>query len=53
MSQVFHRSTKPVAKVSLFGAVFFAALLGWVFATLDHSAYSTGKNIVLEQPVPF
>lgn len=53
MAQIFHRSTNTVAKVSLFGAVFFAALLGWIFATLDRSAYSTGKNVTLAQPVPF
>jgi len=53
MAQIFHRSTNTVAKVSLFGAVAFMAVLGWVFATLDRSAYATGKNVILEQPVPF
>jgi len=53
MAQIFHRSTNTVAKVSLFGALFFVALLGWIFATLDRSAYSTGKNVALAQPVPF
>jgi Cytochrome c7 and related cytochrome c len=53
MAQIFHRSTNTVAKVSLFGAVFFVAILGWAFSVLDRSAYSTGKGVVLEQPVPF
>jgi len=53
MAQIFHRSTNTVAKVSLFGAVFFVAVLGWVGATLDRSAYSTGKGVILAQPVPF
>ncbi len=53
MPQVFHRSTNTVAKVSLFGAVFFVAGLGWVFATLDRSSYNTGKGVTLAQPVPF
>ncbi|MGH9464960.1 MAG: cytochrome c3 family protein [Thermoanaerobaculia bacterium] len=53
MPQVFHRSTNTVAKVSLFGAVFFLAGLGWVFATLDRSSYNTGKGVTLAQPVPF
>jgi hypothetical protein len=53
MAQLFHRSTNTVAKVSLFGGVFFIAVLGWVGATLDRSAYSTGKGVVLAQPVPF
>ena len=53
MAQIFHRSTNTVAKVTLFGAVFFVAVLGWVFATLDRSAYSTGQGVILRQPVPF
>jgi hypothetical protein len=53
MAQIFHRSTNTVAKVSLFGAVFFVAILGWVFNLLDRSPYSTGQGVVLEQPVPF
>lgn len=53
MAQIFHRSTNTVAKVTLFGAVFFVAVLGWVFATLDRSAYSTGQGVILKQPVPF
>ena len=53
MPQIFHRSTNTVAKVTLFGAVFFVAVLGWVFATLDRSSYSTGQGVILAQPVPF
>jgi len=53
MAQIFHRSTNTVARVTLFGAVFFMAVLGWVFATLDRSAYSTGQGVILSQPVPF
>jgi hypothetical protein len=53
MPQVFHRSTNTVAKVSLFGALFFLGGLAWVFATLDRSSYNTGKGITLAQPVPF
>ncbi len=53
MAQIFHRSTNTLAKVTLFGAVFFVAVLGWVFATLDRSAYSTGQGVILNQPVPF
>lgn len=53
MAQIFHRSTNTVAKVSLFGAVFFVAILGWVFNVLDRSAYATGQGVILEQPVPF
>lgn len=53
MPQIFHRSTNTIAKVSIYGAVFFAAGLGWVFATLDRSSYNTGQGVTLEQPVPF
>ncbi len=53
MPQVFHRSTNTVAKVSLFGAIFFLAAVLWVLATLDRSSYNTGKGVTLAQPVPF
>jgi cytochrome c7-like protein len=51
--QVFHRSTNTVAKVSIFGAVFFLGLFGWIFATLLRSSYATGQRVILEQPVKF
>lgn len=53
MTQIFHRSTNTLARVSIFGAVFFIAVLLTVFAILDRSAYNTGQGIVLQQPVPF
>ncbi len=53
MPQIFHRSTNTVAKVSLFGAVFFIAVAGWALMTLDRSAYVTGEGVTLNQPVPF
>jgi len=53
MTQIFHRSTNTLARVSIFGAVFFIAALLTVFAILDRSAYNTGQNIILKQPVPF
>ena len=27
--QIFHRSTNTIAKVSIFGAIFFLAFFGW------------------------
>jgi hypothetical protein len=51
--QVFHRSTNTIAKVSIFGAVFFIALFAWIFSTLLRSSYATGQGIVLKQPIPF
>lgn len=51
--QIFHRSTNTIAKVSIFGAVFFIGLFLWIFATLLRSPYATNQGVVLKQPVPF
>lgn len=51
--QIFHRSTNTISRVSLFGAVFFAAFLGWVVLELSRSSYMTRQGLVLKQPVPF
>jgi hypothetical protein len=51
--QIFHRSTNTIAKVSIFGAVFFLAFFAWIFSTLMRSSYSTRQGVVLKQPVPF
>jgi hypothetical protein len=53
MPQIFHRSFNVVAKASLFGAVFFVALLGWMMRTLDRSPWVTNADTVRDQPVPF
>jgi hypothetical protein len=51
--QIFHRSTNTIAKVSIFGAVFFIAFFAWIFSTLLRSSYVTGQGVVLKQPIPF
>jgi hypothetical protein len=51
--QIFHRSTNTIAKVSIFGAIFFLAFFGWIFSTLLRSSYATGQSVVIKQPVPF
>jgi hypothetical protein len=51
--QIFHRSTNTIAKVSIFGAIFFLGLLAWVYSELLRSSYVTGQNVVRDQPVPF
>jgi len=51
--QIFHRSTNTIAKVSIFGAVFFLAFLAWTFDALMRSPYATRQGVVLKQPVPF
>lgn len=53
MAQIFHRSTNTLARVSIFGAIFFVTALLTAFFVLDRSAYNTGEGIILMQPVPF
>jgi hypothetical protein len=53
MAQVFHRSTNTIAKASLYGAVVFVGLAGWVLLTLARSPYVTRQGVVQKQPVPF
>lgn len=53
MSQIFRPSTNTLAKVSLFGGIFFIAILVWVFMILDRSPYATRQSIIRAQPVPF
>ena len=53
MSQIFKPSTNTLARVSMFGAMFFLAILGWVLVTLNRSSLATRQGIVLQQPVPF
>ena len=47
MPQIFHRSTNTISKVSIFGAVFIVALLGWVMSVFARSAYVTNVGITL------
>ncbi|MGH9657887.1 MAG: cytochrome c3 family protein [Bryobacteraceae bacterium] len=53
MSQIFHRSTNTFSKLSIFGAVFAIALLGWLFDAFSRSSYATEEGVAREQPVPF
>ncbi len=53
MSQIFHRSTNTLSRVSIFGGVLIVAALIGLFALLDRSSYNTGLGVVLAQPVPF
>jgi hypothetical protein len=51
--QIFHRSTNTVAKVSIFGGIFFLGAFAWIYSTLLRSSYVTGQNVIVDQPVPF
>ena len=53
MSQIFHPSTNTIARVSIFGLLFFVAFLGWLAMAVDRSPAVTRQNLVVEQPVPF
>jgi hypothetical protein len=53
MAQIFHRSTNVLAKVSIFGAVFMLAGIGWAVAAFVRSPYMTGVGVAIQQPVPF
>ena len=53
MPQIFHRSFNVISRVSIFGAVFFLAALGWIGAKTVRAPSSTGAFNAIEQPVPF
>lgn len=51
--QIFHRSANTIARVTIFGAVFFIAAAAYVLAMVQRSDYVTRVGEVIEQPVPF
>ena len=53
MSQIFKPSTNTLARVTLFGAIFFFLLSVWILVSLNRSAYATRQTIIRGQPVPF
>jgi hypothetical protein len=53
MSQIFHRSANTIARVSIFGAVFFIAGLGWLFDQVNRSPWITEAHVAREQPIQF
>ena len=53
MTQIFHRSTNVLSRVSIFGAVFVIGGLLWLTAELNRSSYNTGAFVAREQPVQF
>jgi hypothetical protein len=53
MSQVFHRSTNTISRVSIFGAVFIVAGLGWLVDVISRSSYVTQAHTVRVQPIAF
>jgi len=53
MSQIFHRSTNVISRVTIFGAIFFIALALWLMAQFTRSSYNTFAFVPREQPVQF
>jgi hypothetical protein len=53
MSQIFKPSTNTLARVTLFGAIFFLLVSVWILVSLNRSAYATRQTITRMQPVPF
>src|ERR1700736_5248070 len=53
MPQIFHRSFNTISKVSIFGAVFILAGVGWVLTVVYRSPYITTSHLAYVQPVPF
>ena len=53
MAQIFHRSTNTIARVSIYGAVIFIALLGYAVDVVNNTSYVTEVDTARPQPVPF
>lgn len=53
MAQVFHRSTNLISKLSIYGALFFLAAMGYAVYGISESPYVTDVNVARHQPVPF
>lgn len=53
MSQIFHRSTNTISRLTIFGAVFIIAGAIWVIDEMNRSPYVTQAGVVRDQPVPF
>jgi hypothetical protein len=53
MSQIFHRSTNTISKVSIFGAVFAVAALLFLFDGINRSPWVTEVRVAREQPIQF
>jgi len=53
MAQIFQRSTNTIARVSIYGAVIFIALLGYAVDVVNNTSYVTEVNTARPQVVPF
>jgi hypothetical protein len=53
MSQIFHRSANSIARISIFGAVFFIAGLLGILTQINRSPWMTRAQNAREQPIQF
>ena len=53
MSQIFHRSANTIARVSIFGALFFIAAFIGLLYQIDRSPWVTLEHVSREQPIQF
>jgi hypothetical protein len=53
VSQLFHPATNSLARLSIVGGVAGAAVAAWLAGAYVRSPYVSGKEVILEQPVPF
>src|SRR5437762_13587155 len=53
MSQIFHRSTNTISKVTIFGAVFAVVALLGLFDTVNRSSWVTEAHVIRDQPIQF
>jgi hypothetical protein len=53
MPQIFHRSANTIARVSIFGALFFLVALLLLAYEIDRSPWVTQVNVAREQPIQF
>jgi hypothetical protein len=53
MSQIFHRSTNTISRVSIFGAAFVVAGLLGLSDQVNRSPWVTGVRVAREQPIQF
>lgn len=47
MAQIFHRSTNTIARVSIYGAAFLVAIVGYLGYAINASSYFTEVNNAL------
>lgn len=53
MPQIFSKSMNPISRILLLALPIFASGGGVTLAAFYRSDYTTGRNLVVEQPVPF